>query len=81
MKAELDRRLKDALSSLLLGMVIFLFSFSEHLLASRLGEYVGGHSPVIHLLTIAIVILLLMPVKQRIERLIETTFKDKLVKF
>ena len=72
---------KTTIYSLLLALVIFIFSLSEHLLATYVGEFFGGHSIFIHIISIAVVIAILMPIRQRIERAIERFFERKKVEF
>jgi len=72
---------KTTIYSILLALVIFVFSFSEHMLATYVGEFFGEHSIFIHLISIAVVIAVLMPVRQRTERAIERFFARKTVEF
>jgi hypothetical protein len=70
---------KGAVYSVLAGVLIFVFSFSEHLLITYVGDLIGGHSQWIHLISIAIGILVLMPIKHRVEGFVERYFADKQV--
>jgi hypothetical protein len=72
---------KTTIYSLLLALVVFIFSLSEHLLATYVGEFFGEHSIFIHIISIAVVIAILMPIRQRIERAIERFFERKKVEF
>jgi hypothetical protein len=72
---------KTTIYSILLAIIIFIFSFSEHMLAKYVGETLGEHSIFIHLISIAIVIAILMPIRQKIERAIEGFFAKKTVEF
>jgi hypothetical protein len=72
---------KGAIYSGLAAVIIFVFSFSEHLLATYLGHLFGERSQVIHLLSIALVIAVLMPVKHRLERGIEHFFAKRQLEF
>jgi hypothetical protein len=72
---------KGTLYSLLAAVLIFLFSFSEHVLITYFGELIGGHSEIIHLVSIAIGIAVLMPLKHRIEHAIEKFFAQKKLEF
>jgi hypothetical protein len=72
---------KGAIYSLLATLTIFVFSFSEHLLATYVGELLGGHSTTKHLISIAIVIAVLMPFKHRLEHAIEAYFARKKLVF
>ena len=72
---------KTTIYSILLALVIFIFSLSEHLLATYVGEFFGGHSIFIHIISIAVVIAILMPIRQKVERAIERFFAQKKVEF
>ncbi|HEY45001.1 MAG TPA: hypothetical protein G4O11_13555 [Anaerolineae bacterium] len=72
---------KGAIYSGLAAVLIFVFSFSEHMLVTYLGHFFGEHSQVIHLLSIALVIAILMPVKHRLERGIEGFFAKRQLEF
>jgi hypothetical protein len=67
--------------SILGAIVIFLFSFTEHLLTTYFSELVSGHSTVMHLLTIAFAIAVLMPIKHRLEKGVEGYFEKRQLKF
>ena len=51
------------------------------MLATYVGEIFAEHSIFIHLISIAVVIAVLMPVRQRVERAIEGIFARKKVEF
>jgi hypothetical protein len=70
---------KGAIYSVLAGVLIFVFSFSEHLLITYVGDLIGGHSQWIHFISIALGILVLMPIKHRVEGFVEGYFTDKQV--
>ncbi len=72
---------KTTIYSILLAMVIFIFSLSEHLLATYVMEFFGGHSIFIHIISVALVVAIVMPVRQKIERAIERFFAKKTVEF
>jgi hypothetical protein len=72
---------KTTLYSALAGIVIFVFSFSEHILITYMGEMIGGHSQLIHYVSIGLSILVLMPVKNRIEAVVERVFAEKQIEF
>jgi hypothetical protein len=72
---------KGAVYSVLAGVVIFVFSFTEHVLITYLGELIGGHSQWIHFVSIAIGILVMMPIKHRIENSVERFFADRIIEF
>jgi hypothetical protein len=72
---------KGALYSLLGAGIILLFSLSEHMLATYVGEFLGEDSFVLHLISIAVVIAILMPIKHRLERLLDGYFSQKRFEF
>jgi hypothetical protein len=67
--------------SILGALVIFLFSFIEHLLTTYFSQIVSGHSTVMHLISVAIAIGVLMPVKHRLEKGVERYFSTKQLQF
>jgi hypothetical protein len=72
---------RGALYSLLAAILLFAFSFSEHVLITYFGELVGGHSEIIHFVSIAVGIVVLMPFKNRVEHAIENYFAQKKLEF
>jgi len=72
---------KGAIYSLLAGVVIFVFSFMEHVLITYMGELIGGHSQVVHFISVGAGILVLMPIKHRIEKVAEKYFAQKKLAF
>jgi hypothetical protein len=68
---------KTTIYSILLALVIFIFSLSEHMLVTYVGKFFGENSIFIHIISIAVVIAVLMPVRQRLERGIERFFAQK----
>jgi hypothetical protein len=72
---------KTTIYSILLALVIFIFSLSEHLLATYVMGFFGGHSIFIHIISVALVVAIIMPVRQKIERGIERFFAKKTVEF
>ena len=72
---------KGTLYSILAGLLIFVYSFSEHILVTYIGETIGEHSNLLHLVSIAVGIAVLMPVKNRLERAIERYFVHKKLEF
>lgn len=72
---------KGALYSVIGAGVIFLFSFSEHMLATYVGEFLGEESFLIHLISIAVVIAVLMPVKHWLEKFLENYFSKRQFEF
>ena len=72
---------KGTLYSALAALLIFIYSFTEHILITYIGERIGEHSTVIHLISVAVAIAILMPVKSRLEKAIEKAFAHKKVAF
>ena len=72
---------KSALYSALAGLLIFIYSFSEHVLVTYVGETIGEGSPMLHFVSIAVGIAVLIPVKNRLERVIEGYFADRRLEF
>lgn len=72
---------KGTLYSVMAGLLIFIYSFSEHLLVTYVGETVGGESALLHFVSIAVGIAVLIPVKSRLERAIEGYFAEREVRF
>jgi len=72
---------KGALYSVLAGLLIFIYSVSEHLLITYVGETMGEESAVLHFVSIAVGIAVLMPVKSRLERAIEGYFAERKLQF
>ena len=72
---------KGALYSALGAILIFAFSFLEEIFVSYLTELIGGHSQIMHFLSLAVILALLMPVKTRLEHLINRTFADRKLEF
>jgi hypothetical protein len=72
---------KSALYSVLAGLLIFIYSFLEHLFVTYLGETIGESSATLHLISIAVGIAVLMPVKNRLERVIGGYFADRKLQF
>jgi hypothetical protein len=67
--------------SLLAALIIFIFDFSQHLIAKYLGDILGGHSIYIHFAIIAIVVGLFMPLKPKLEHIVSIAFVKKKIKF
>jgi hypothetical protein len=72
---------KGALYSVIGACVIFLFSFSEHMLATYVGEFLGEDSFILHVISIAVVIAVLMPVKHWLEKFLDHYFRTKQFEF
>jgi hypothetical protein len=72
---------KGAMYSALAAIVVFVFSFMEHVLITYLGEVIGGHSQWVHFISIAVGIAVLLPLKHRIEAAVERYFAEKRIEF
>jgi len=72
---------RTTIYSILVALIILVFSISEHLLATYVGDLFGEHSFYIHIISIAVVIAAVMPVKKRVENAIERFFAKKKVEF
>jgi len=72
---------KTTIYSALVALILFIFGFSEHMLATYVGKIFGEQSIFIHIISIAVVIAVLMPIRQRLERGIERFFARKKVEF
>jgi CDP-diglyceride synthetase len=72
---------KTTIYSILAALIVFVFSLSEHLLATFVGEIFGKQSIYIHLISIAAVIGVVMPVRKKLEGTIERFFAKKKVEF
>ncbi len=68
---------KGTAYSALGAVIIFLFAFSEHLIATYLAGVAGALSEYLHLASIAVVVVAFMPVKRRVDRLVEGYFTAK----
>ena len=67
--------------SLFAAIIIFIFDFSQHLIATFLGGIMGEESIYAHYASIAIVIIVFMPLKKRLEHMIEVVFAKKKIEF
>ncbi|WP_455278582.1 histidine kinase N-terminal 7TM domain-containing protein [[Eubacterium] cellulosolvens] len=72
---------KGIVYSVLAALIIFIFDFSQHIIAKYLGDILAGHSIYIHFAIIAIVVGLFMPLKPKIEHVISNVFAKKKIKF
>jgi hypothetical protein len=72
---------KGTLYSILAGLLIFIYSLVEHLLITYIGEAIGEHSTLVHFVSVAIGIAVLIPVKQRVEHAMEGYFAQKKLEF
>jgi hypothetical protein len=72
---------KGTIYSILVVLIIFIFSCSEHFLSKYLGDLLGEQPLWIHLISIALVVAILMPVRSKIEHAISRYFDKKKVEF
>ena len=72
---------RGTIYSILVALIIFIFSCSEHLLSKYLGDLLGEQPIYIHLISIGVVVGILMPVRQRLERAIDRSFAKKKLEF
>lgn len=72
---------KGIVYSILAALIIFIFDFSQHLIAKYLGDILGGHSIYIHFAIIAVVVGLFMPLKPKLEHIVSSAFARKKIKF
>ena len=72
---------KGTLWSILAALLIFIYSFIEHMLVTYIGETFREYSSLAHFISIAAGIAILIPVKNRLERLVERTFAKKKLEF
>jgi hypothetical protein len=72
---------KGTVYSILAGLLIFIYSFVEHLLVTLVGERIGEQSTWLHIISIAVGIAVLMPVKSRTEKAVERYFAQRKLEF
>ena len=72
---------RGALYSALAALLIFVYSLTEHMLITYVGEAVGASSAMLRFLSVALGIALLMPVKGRLERWIDAYFGERKLAF
>jgi len=72
---------KGTLYSILAALLIFIYSFSEHMLVTYVGEIFKEYSTLAHFISIAVGIAILIPVKNRLERVMEGYFAHKKLEF
>jgi len=59
------------------ALIVFLFTVSEHLLVTYLADLVGGLSEYVPLVSVALVVAAFLPLKRRMERLVEGYFSSR----
>ena len=72
---------KAAIYTVLAALVVLVFSVAEHLLATYVGELLGGSSFYTYLVSVAAVIVVVMPFRKRVERTADRFFAEKRVAF
>ncbi len=72
---------KGTIYSILAGLLIFIYSLIEHLLVTFVGERIGEQSTWLHIISIAVGIAVLMPVKSRTEKAVERYFAHRKLEF
>lgn len=72
---------KGTIYSILTAVIIFLFSFSEHMIAKYLADIAGELSEYLHLISIAIIVAVFMPLKKKLDHWVEDYFGRKKVEF
>ena len=70
---------KGTAYSALGAVIVFLFAFSEHLIATYLAGVAGALSEYLHFVSIAVVVVAFMPVKRRVDHFVEGYFTTKRV--
>jgi hypothetical protein len=72
---------KGTVYSILAAILIFVYSFVEHILVTYVGEKVGENSTFLHLLAVGVGIAVLMPIKNRIEHRVDKYFAHRSLQF
>ena len=72
---------KGIIYSVLTALIIFIFDFSQHLIAAFLGDIAGEHSTYIHFASIGVIVIAFMPLKQRLEHMIGGLLAKKKIEF
>jgi len=72
---------KGIIYSVLATLVICVFDFSQHLIASFLGSIVGEHSTYVYFASVAVVIVTFVPLKQRLDHIIGGILATKKFEF
>ena len=65
---------KSAFYSVLAAIVIFVFSLSEHTLATYIGDLIGERSQMPHFISLAVAIAILLPLYRRMEHAMDSFF-------
>jgi len=72
---------KTAIYSVLAAVVILVFSLAEHLLATYVGDLLGGSSIGTYLVSVAAVIVVIMPLRRWLERTVDHAFTGRRLAF
>jgi hypothetical protein len=72
---------KASLYTILAGTLIFIYSLTESFLVTFIGDTIGAHSTLMNFISISVGIAVLIPVKNRIERLINRYFIQTKLEF
>lgn len=72
---------RGTLYSGLAALLLFAYSFTEHILITYFGKLVGGETEAVHLVSIAVGIAILLPAKRRLEHGIDRFFARKRLQF
>jgi hypothetical protein len=72
---------KGIVYSVLAVLIIFIFDFSQHLIATFLEGIIGEHYEYANIASIAVVVVAFIPIKQRLEHTIGTMLTKKKIEF
>jgi hypothetical protein len=72
---------KSAFYSVLAAVAIFIFSLSEHTLATYIGDLIGERSQMPHFISVAIAIAILLPLYRRMEHAMNNFFARRTFDF
>lgn len=72
---------KTAIYSVLAAVAVLVFSVAEHLLATYVGDLAGGSSLYAYLVAVASVIVVVMPLRKRMERTADRFFAETRLAF
>ncbi len=70
---------KGTIYTALAAAIVFLFTVSEHLMVTYLADLVGGLSEFLPLVSVALVVAAFLPVKRKLEHLVEGYFSARKV--
>jgi len=72
---------KGLIYSALAALIIFIFDFSQHLIAAFLGGIAGENSTYVNFASIAVVVIAFMPLKKRLDHMIGGILAKKKIEF